>query len=114
MDRRAFLLLRSRGRERVVELSCEELYMRWADARNMAGRGAGGGPSGAGTEPWSGEPPTEMEGETTQDIIAELDRELADADVLVVRDRHWLADPDFRADVGGRIDAFRARGGRVE
>lgn len=114
MDRRAFFLLGTRGRERVLELSCEELYMRWADARNMAARGAPDASSGAGAEPWTGEPPTDIDAETTDALLADLDRELADADVLRVRDRQWLADPGFRADVESRIEAFRARGGRVE
>jgi hypothetical protein len=34
--------------------------------------------------------------------------------VLLVREPHWLADPDFRAAVEPRIEAFGARGGRVE
>lgn len=114
MDRRAFLLLKTRGRERVVELSCERLYMRWSDALAGAGRvGVGASPEPV-TEPWAEEPPTEHEGETTHDLLTGFERELATADVLHLRDPEWLADPDFRAELESLIAAFRARGGRVE
>lgn len=53
MNRRAFLRLTVRGRERVLDLSCERLYMRWVDARmggavDAAGLDALGGPDGVG------------------------------------------------------------------
>lgn len=119
MDRRDFLLLFRRGHERVLELSCERLYMRWADARS----GAGGrhapatrhsGRSVQHLQPWDGEPPTEFVTMTADDLLAELERELVEADVLRLDGRDWLADMDFRADVQTRVEAFRARGGRVE
>jgi hypothetical protein len=63
---------------------------------------------------WEGEPPTEIVTITTTELLAELERELARADVLRVLDRDWLSDRDFRRDVESRIESFRDRGGRVE
>lgn len=116
MDRRDFLLLKTKGRQRVLELSCERLYMRWADARSGVGSPitSQSEPSGDGTQPWDGEPPTEIVTMTTADLLAELEHELTRADVLIVLGHDWLSDPDFRRDVESRIEMFRARGGRVE
>jgi hypothetical protein len=114
MDRRDFLLMKTKGRQRVLELSCERLYMRWADARSGAGGvGTGEGPMDE-TQSWEGEPPTEIVTTTTGGLLGELDRELARADVLRVLGRDWLSDADFRSDVESRVQAFRAHGGRVE
>ncbi|HIC55409.1 MAG TPA: BON domain-containing protein [Gemmatimonadetes bacterium] len=111
MNRRDFLLLKTRGQERVLELSCERLYMRHTDAKSGALRASGGS---GDPESWEGEPPLEMVTPTTDDLLRELDEELASADVLHVLDRDWLVAGAFRGPVEARIDAFRRRGGRVE
>ena len=111
MNRRDFLLLKTRGQERVLELSCERLYMRHTDAKSGALRASGGS---GDPESWEGEPPLEMVTPTTDDLLRELDEELASADVLHVLDRDWLVAGAFRGAVEARIDAFRRRGGRVE
>ncbi|MEE2848008.1 MAG: BON domain-containing protein [Gemmatimonadota bacterium] len=111
MNRRDFLLLKTRGQERVLELSCERLYMRYTDAKSGALRASGGS---GDPESWEGEPPLEMVTPTTDDLLRELDEELASADVLHVLDRDWLVAGAFRGPVEARIDAFRRRGGRVE
>jgi hypothetical protein len=112
MDRRDFLLLRKRGPERVLELSCERLYMRWADARS--GAGALEEAERPGVPSWEGEPPTQITTVSPQSLLDELEGALAGADVLRLRDPRWLADPVFAAEVEARVDAFRARGGIVE
>jgi hypothetical protein len=110
MNRRDFLKLRARGDERVLELSCERLYMRYVDA--LASTDLGGATeAGAG---WSGEPPTAIAVPTTVELFADLERRLTDADVLRVLGREWLAGGDFRREVEARIEAFRRQGGRVE
>ena len=116
MDRRDFFLLFKRGHERVLELSCERLYMRWADARSGAG-GPAREPTGSAREdaqPWGEEPPTDIVTVTSADLLDELKRELLRADVLRISGREWLGDADFRRDVETRVEAFMARGGRVE
>ena len=113
MNRRDFLLLRTRGRERVLELSCERLYMRYADASSGAGRAKESVVSSE-AEPWEGEPPTEIVTPTTSELFDELERELSVADVLHVLDLDWLTGEAFRREVEARVDAFRRRGGRVK
>ena len=93
MNRRDFLLLKTRGQERVLELSCERLYMRYTDAKSGALRPSGGS---GDPESWEGEPPLEMVTPTTDDLLRELDEELASADVLHVLDRDWLVAGAFR------------------
>ena len=113
MNRRDFFLLSTRGSKRVVDLSCEHLYMRYVDARSPAGRREGQG-SDSDPQSWDGEPPTEIEKQTVGELFEELDRELSNADVLRVLDRDWLAAGEFRVEVEARVEAFRRRGGRVE
>ncbi|HUF75963.1 MAG TPA: hypothetical protein VMM35_06780 [Longimicrobiales bacterium] len=112
MNRRAFFRLTVRGKERILEISCERLYMRWIDAR--AGASGGGYPAEPAEAVWSGEPPLEVDVPTRARLMAELDARLANAHVLRVSGREWLAGDDFRQEVESRIEAFRGRGGRVE
>lgn len=128
MGRRDFLLLRRVGPERVLELSCERLYMRWADASSGAGgateatRGGrtdsnesgSSGPNAPRAEPWEGEPPSDIVTTSPEALFQELERSLADADVLKLRHKQWLADFAFALEVESRVEAFRSRGGRVE
>jgi hypothetical protein len=109
MDRRAFLSLGRRGRQRVLELSCERLYVRWVDAGARAARHAGGE-----DVPESGEPPTRVSVETRQDLLAELDLRLRSADLLRVSGSDWLQDGELRREVESRIEAFRRKKGGVE
>ena len=114
MNRRDFLMLTTRGRKRVLELSCERLYMRYSDARSGAGRREESGEVDADPRSWEGEPPSEIETPTTDELFQVLERELSSADVLRMLDRDWLTDEAFRREVEARVDAFRRRGGRVE
>lgn len=89
--------------------------MRFSDARSGAGRpGGSASQPGSSTQPWDGEPTTEIETPTVGDLFDELDRQLSRADTLRVRDRQWLAQEDFRREVEARIEAFQRRGGVVE
>jgi hypothetical protein len=110
MNRRDFLRLRARGGERVLELSCQQFYMRYVEA--------GAGVMAAGVDldthlPWSGEPPTAIAVPTSRELFADLERRLEDVDVLVVGGRDWLVG-DFAREVDVRIRSFVAAGGRVE
>ncbi len=114
MNRRDFLLARTTGSQRVLELSCERLYMRYVDAPSGAARREEPGEVDADPQAWDGEPPTEIDTPTAGELFAELDRELSNADVLRVLDRDWLAGREFRRAVEARVDTFRRRGGRIE
>jgi hypothetical protein len=114
MNRRDFLRLRTRGRERVLELSCEQLFMRYSDAESGAGRARAAGGVDPDPQSWEGEPPTEIVMPTTSELFEQFERELSSADVLRLMDRDWLDGGVFQREVEARIEAFVARGGRVE
>ena len=61
-----------------------------------------------------GEPDPVYDVRDARELFDALARELADADVLRILDREWLADPGLRQEVDRLIAAFAARGGRVE
>ncbi len=111
MNRRDFLLVRTRGRHRVLELSCERLYVQYFDAESDLGP-----QDEERVEPawWSGEPPTIIEKPTSDELFRDLEDELARADVLRVRDRNWLKKGAFQDRFEALLPTFRARGGRVE
>jgi hypothetical protein len=111
LNRRDFLRLTVRGKERVLELSCEGLYMRYVDARAGVGTGDVLDPYAVD---WDGEPPLDIVVPTTGELFAELDRRLSGVQVLRVIGREWLSGDEFRREVESRIEAFRVRGGRVE
>ncbi len=112
MNRRDFLLFRREGRDRVFELSCERLYVRWMDARSDPAADPVDAWS-AGSDRWGGEPPTLVRKPGVQDLFDDLERQLARADVLRLTGGEWLADEEFRRSVERLIEGFQARGGRV-
>lgn len=84
VNRREFLLLRA-GRP-VVELSCEQLYMKYIDAQATS---------------------------ETDQLFGRLARELSSLTTVRVIDRGWLASEEFRRHLDRVLGAFRARGGRI-
>ncbi len=110
MDRRAFLRLSVKGRKRVLDLSCERLYMRYVDAQSAVGS-----PERVGEAPvWEGEPPTAIEAETVAGLFDDFARNLEEVDILRMRDRQWLGEADLRREVETRVEAFRRGGGVVK
>ena len=108
MKRRDLLLCRTHSGEKVFELACERLYMRYLDTRR---------PSPQATtldDYWLGEPEPHLISATTRDLVDGLRRDLAGADVLRVVGQQWLTDADLRRDVDALVAAVRATGGRVE
>jgi len=110
VSRRDFLTLRVSEGRRVLELSCERLFMRYHDACSDAARrqvsnhedvpGADSALTGFAT------PPADA-------LFAELERRLADADELRILETDWLGDGAFAREVAARVEAFAARGGTV-
>ncbi len=70
----------------MIELSCEQLLMKYLDAR--------------------------IDG-ATADLFARLNEELRGARELRLVDTTWLAQEDLRQQLEPVLDAFRARGGRL-
>lgn len=106
VSRRDFLRLRAGERGRLLELSCRTLFMRCADARIRH--------EDEPYEPWMGEPPTVVARASVDDLVQSVGRELEEVQLLRLQEPEWLDTleeaPVFRA----LIDAFVARGGRVE
>jgi hypothetical protein len=111
MDRRDFLLFRTRPKSRAVELSCEWLYMKCLDTQVM---GHLSRQSADSTDPSPyGEGPAVFDTRTTKELFEELDRQLRDADTVRVTKMRWLTG-DLRLEFGKLLRAFRARGGKIQ
>ena len=110
MNRRDFLLFRREREERIIELSCQRLYMRCLDALMT---GAEPTEDGEAPDLWSHEPPAVLERRTAAQIFEEIAFGLREADVLKLVDREWIRDPDMNARLEALIADFTSHGGRV-
>ena len=86
LDRRSFLLLRPTREPRTFELSCEQLYMRYVDARLPKRRDR---------------------------LFDRLRTELGQVEELHVLHREWLTVDDLRMRVEALTNELRGRGVRV-
>ena len=107
MNRRDFLLFRTAGSEKTVELSCERLYMHYRDAQIAEL------PPDAPLDD-GGEPPARFDRSSPRQLFDALAIELRDVNVLRVTQTEWLAADDFRREVEALADALRTKGARVE
>jgi hypothetical protein len=116
MNRRDFLLFRTRGGNRVVELSCERLYMRCVDAQVTSATTPGReGLEDSWKDGWGeGEPPRVVHERTLDEIFQDLEEDLGDADVVCLVDTRWLASEELKERLDTTLSRFRARGGHVE
>jgi len=114
MNRRDFLLFRTRKKERIVELSCERLYMQHLDIAAGAARAS------AHAQPleapfWSeGEPPLLIDQPTSEEFFQDLQCELLNADVVRIRDSHWLVGEEIRRSLDDVLAVVRAAGRPIE
>lgn len=110
LSRRDFLRLHVSEGKRVLELSCERLFMRYHDAQSGAGRRQVSNHDDL--TPWT-QPSTGFDTPTPDELFAELERQLAEADELRVLEPDWLNGGVFGREVGARVEAFEQRGGEV-
>jgi hypothetical protein len=110
MNRREFLTFTSERRLRIVELSCERLYMHVLDAQLTCEPREKTDGNGS----WSGEPPAVFARRTPAQLFDEIDRDLSGVDVLRITGAGWLASDALSGRLDGIVDRFRAAGGRVE
>jgi hypothetical protein len=108
VSRRDFLRLRVSEGKRVLELSCERLFMRYHDACSDVARR-----QVSNHEDVPGDAAMGFATPPADALYAELERRLADADELRVLETEWLGDGGFAREIEARVDAFRARGGTV-
>ena len=93
MNRRDFLLFRTEGRTKTVEVSCERLYMLYVDTRNT--------PEPQAADEHDGEPPARFELRTARQLLTNIARDLREADMS--RHAHRMA----------RRRGIQARGARA-
>ena len=111
LNRRDFLRLRTRGRQRVVELSCERLYMRYFDAVREVDAGA---TEAAEPDPWiGGEPPARLDRPGLDELFAGLRHDTRHAHLVRVHGSEWLPPGRLHDEVHAMLDECRARGGLV-
>jgi hypothetical protein len=106
MNRRDFLLFKPAASRRIAELSCERLYMRVVDTQRESAR--------PGDEPGDGEPPAVFDVRTTNQVFADLERDLRGVDLVRLVDAEWLVAPELKGRLESVLRAFRVAGGRVE
>ena len=87
LDRRSFLLLRPTREPRAFELSCEQLYMRYVDARLPKRRDR---------------------------LFDRLRAELGEVEELRIVHSEWLTVEDLRTRVDALMEELRARGVNVQ
>ncbi len=122
MNRRNFLRLRAERGIRTFELSCHQLHLHYLERRATGAQLDTGGPLGTGGpldgdfEAEGGEPPTAFEERTTEQLFADLERDMHGAELLRVTGHRWLSegDEELRREFNRLVSSFRARGGRVE
>jgi hypothetical protein len=86
VNRRDFLLMRGREADAVV-LSCEQLYMRYVDARASG---------------------------TTAELFEHLGKDLQSVKKVRLIKTSWLSDEDLRRQLDTVFDSYRKSGGRIE
>jgi hypothetical protein len=112
VNRRDFLLLRRVPASRIVDLSCQQLYMRYLDTQVTGERRDAD--ADTTTDPWGGEPPPVFDERTFADVLHAIEDGLRDADVVRLNESAWLACDEVTRGLDGALAAFRTRGGRVE
>lgn len=111
MNRRDFLFLRPTPRGRTLELSCRALYMRTLDAQAPTTQADG---IVFAHEPWMGEPPADFQKSDTDDWLRQVEAQLRDVEILKLLDQEWLMPTGINEQLEPVLNAFRARGGRIE
>jgi hypothetical protein len=61
-----------------------------------------------------GEPPADFGTPSVDELLRGIEHELRDVQVLRVLDGEWIAATSLNQQLQPMLDAFRARGGRVE
>ena len=111
MNRRDFLRLRPTPKGRTLELSCRGLFMQSVNHQMLAGTA---GESSAFDQEWMGEPPADFGTPSVDELLRGIEDELRGVQVLRVLEGEWIAATSLNQQLQPMLDAFRARGGRVE
>jgi len=113
MNRRDFLFFRTEGAEKIAELSCEKLYMYFANINAASKFGQNESGIAEDAEWWSGEPSVVVTGIDQSALFESLVEDISKADVLIITDRQWLIEGPFADFVKDLLQQFSKVGGRV-
>lgn len=113
MNRRDFLLFRTEGHERIVELSCQKLFVHFLDLSSGIARGKTEAGTLLDADWWAGEPPLEIGTTAPDDFFRSIQADILRADKLHITDMEWMAQGEFRIRVETLIAAFKAAGGEL-
>jgi hypothetical protein len=112
MNRRDFLRLRPTPKGRTLELSCRGMFMESVNHQMRAGAENEG--SAFDHQEWMGEPPAEFRTPSVEELLRGIEHELCNVEVLRILDGEWIASTSLSDQLQPMLDAFCARGGRVE
>ena len=107
MNRRDFLRFQSTGSRQIVTLSCERLYMCYADSNARQEGMTGQLPEDE--DWWACEPPRQVNKLSAEQLFLEIGREIAGTDVLVVKGLEWLQDDHFGQYVEQLLGSLRGQ-----
>ncbi|MSR11621.1 MAG: hypothetical protein EXR84_07470 [Gammaproteobacteria bacterium] len=113
MNRRDFLLFRTDGPDRVVDLSCQKLFVHYLDLNSGFAQGIPESGMLENADWWAGEPPLAISTTAPEEFFRSVQKEILKADQLRIVDMEWMAQGDFRIRVETLIAAFRAAGGEI-
>jgi hypothetical protein len=94
---------------RVLDVSCQALYMRLLDAESMTSAD-----SVSDFDPVLGEPPAVFDTRTPDDLRRQLEQDFSDVDVVKLLESRWLDTPVLGGFLAPLLSQFAARGGRIE
>lgn len=114
MNRRDFLLVRTKGGERIAELSCEKLYMHFADMNSASKFGHNESGIADDAEWWSGEPSVVITNLDQNALFESMAGDIAEADVLLVSGRQWMVEGKFTEFVQDLFQQFSEKGGQIK
>lgn len=111
MNRRDFLSLRVTRQGKVLELSCQRLYMQClaAEAAAAVDRDAA-----IDYQPWMGEPPAMLARPSPESLLGQIEEDLRGILRLRVLESEWLDSTPLGERLAPLLASFRSRGGRVE
>jgi len=114
MNRRDFFLFRTEGSDKILEVSCQTLYMHYTDIQTASRVGAVEEGNIVGAEWWSGEPPAQRLASSVDEFFQDLEQALAKVNKVRLVDTVWLVAGQFRTRIETILFAHCERGGELE
>ena len=88
--------------------------MFFSDSQTAQKLGAAESGNAHDAEWWSGEPPTVVGNLDSKSLFESIAKEIANADVLLVKDREWIVEGDFAGHMNTLFSHYVNQGGNIE